>query len=158
MILENAATQGTRSSRTFQIRASALSGSRTRKIFACRLLIVEPMEGGRATDETGHVIGSGNELGTANQHFNCRKTIDRDACSHLLDRFYGQDVLAGQRQKLGELPRASAEIDDGVGRWEVGEQGLGIFGPSRDVLAHFARMACGNRRRHDQMLQEARAG
>src|SRR5947209_3601625 len=88
------------------------------KNFVYRLLIVEPMERGRATDEVCYVIGNRNELGTADEHLDCRKTIDRDACSHLLDRFHGHDAASGQRQKLGELSRASAKIDDGVGGWE----------------------------------------
>ena len=116
------------------------------------------MEGGRATDKLRHLIGNWNELGTTDEHLNSRETINRDACSHLLDRFHSQDAASGQRQKLGELSRAGAKIDDGAGGGKVGEQCSGIFGPPRNVLAHFACIACGNRRGHGSMSRAERIG
>ena len=121
------------------------------KDLARRLGVVEPVKGGRTTDEAGETSGSGDRLGGADRHLHARKTIDGDTGSHLLDRLDGKDALAGQRQELRELPRARAQVDDPVGERQVGEQSRGVLGASRDVLAHLARVACCNRGWHAEL-------
>ena len=87
---------------------------------ARRLRVVEPVKGRGAADEAGCAIGSGNRLGAADRHRDVRMGVDRDAGGHPRRGLNGKDALARQRQELGELARAGAEIDDRLGRRQIG--------------------------------------